>query len=194
MKISRHLVASAVAILALSGAAPSTARAQIGVEVTINVAPPPRTVEVQYPAPGADYVWHRGDWVWNPEVGRFGWHPVHWVVHPEGFTIWHPGEWVNFAGSWHYVSGHWRTVAEGPAPDYIKLVDVVKEPPPMQAEVVPVAAPGYAWDRGHWAWDGAAYRWVRGHWLFVPREYHSWVPSHWYHSGNYWFFHNGYWH
>jgi hypothetical protein len=196
MKILRHLVVAATAaLLALASVSPREALAQIGVEINVTVAPPPRRVEVQYPSPGAEYVWHRGDWVYNPERGEYLWHPGHWVVRPDAeHTVWFPGDWVNFQGGWRYVPGHWRTPTEGPAPDYMKLVEVVKEPPTLQVESVPAPISGYAWDRGHWAWDGAGYRWVRGHWLIIPHEYHYWQPGHWYRSGNYYFFHNGFWH
>jgi hypothetical protein len=197
MNFARHLLVASVAAFALAGGLPATASAQpVGVEVIILKQPPPRPVEVQYAAPGAEYVWHRGDWVFSRETQAFIWHPGHWVVRPDPeHTVWFPGEWVNFAGSWRYVPGHWRTVAEGPAPDYMRLVEVVREPPPPVAETAPlVMSPGYEWDRGHWAWDGNGYRWVKGHWLIVPREYHRWVPGHWYRHDRFFFFENGYWH
>jgi hypothetical protein len=194
MKILRHLIAATAAVLAIASVAPTEARAQMGVEVNITAAPPPRRVEVPYASPGAAYVWHRGDWVYNPERGEHMWHPGHWVLPPDAqHTVWFPGDWVNFQGAYRYVPGHWRTPAEAPPPDYIKLVEVVKEPPTLRAEATPVAPAGYAWDRGHWAWDGAGFRWVPGHWLIVPHEYHFWQPGHWYRSGNYFFFHNGFW-
>jgi hypothetical protein len=196
MNFVRHLLVATAAALALTGGFPSTASAQppVAEEVIIIPRPPERRVEVPYPAPSAEYVWHRGDWTYSPELRNFVWHPGHWVMRPDpAHTIWHPGEWVEFAGSWRFVPGHWRTVAEGPAPDYMRLVQVVKPPPPPMAEAVPVLQPGYEWDRGHWAWDGNDYRWVRGHWLFVPREYHHWVPGHWYRHQTYFFFKEGYW-
>jgi hypothetical protein len=195
MKILRHLIAATAAFLALGSVSPTVALAQIGVEVTITQKPPERRVEVPYPSPGADYVWQRGDWVYNPERGEYVWHPGRWVVRPDAqHTVWFPGEWVFFQNAYRYVPGHWRTAAEGPPADYIKLVEVVKEPPTLQWEPTPAPAPGYAWNRGHWAWDGAGYRWVRGHWLIMPHEYHYWQPGHWYHSGPYFFFQSGFWH
>jgi WXXGXW repeat (2 copies) len=195
MKVLRHLITATAAVLALAAVDPSPASAQIGAEIVITAAPPARKVEVQYAAPGANYAWHRGDWVYNPEIGSYVWHAGHWVIHPDAtHTVWAAGDWVNFQGSWRYVPGHWRTVAEGPAPEPIKLVEVVKQPPVLQVESVPVALAGYSWDRGHWAWDGVDFRWVGGHWLHNPVEYHHWQSGHWYLSGSHWFFHNGYWH
>jgi hypothetical protein len=195
MKVLRHLIHAAAAVLAIAAVEPTVAHAQINAEINITVAPPARKVEVQYASPGAEYVWHRGDWVYNGEIGKFIWHPGHWVMRPdETHTVWFPGDWVNFAGGWRYVPGHWRTAAEGAPPDYIKLVEVVKPPPALIVEQTPAPLAGYAWDRGHWAWDGVDYRWVRGHWLHANGEYLHWQPGHWYQSGNYWFYHNGYWH
>jgi hypothetical protein len=196
MKALRHFVAATAAVLALANVGPTTvAHAQMGVEINVTTAPPARKVEVQYPAPGANYAWHRGDWVWCPEHGEWIWHPGHWVIHPDAqHTVWFPGDWVNFEGAWRYVPGHWRTPAEGAPPDYVKLVAVTKPPPVLQVESTPAPVAGYAWDRGHWAWDGVDYRWVGGHWLHAPREYHYWQPGHWYVHNNYYFFHAGYWH
>jgi hypothetical protein len=195
MKALRHLLTATAAVLALAGVQPTVAHAQINAEINITIAPPARKVEVQYASPGADYVWHRGDWVYNPEIGNYVWHPGHWVIRPDAeHTVWHPGDWVNFQGGWRYVPGHWRTVAEGPAPEYIKLVDVRKEPPILQVEAVPAPLANYSWNRGHWAWDGNDYRWVRGNWLINPHEYTHWQSGHWYHSGVNYFFQNGYWH
>jgi hypothetical protein len=197
MRFGRHLLAATVAALALTGGYPTQAIAQgVVVEQVIIPRPPERRVEVQYAAPGAEYVWHRGDWVYSPELRNFVWHPGHWVMRPDAQHVyWFPGEWVEFAGSWRFVPGHWRTVVEGPAPrySYAQMAEVVKEPPPPAMEPRPALQPGYEWDPGHWAWDGEAYRWVRGHWLFVPREYHRWVPGHWYHHDRYFSFKEGYW-
>jgi hypothetical protein len=195
MKVLRHLITATAAVLAIAGVEPTVANAQVNAEFTITVAPPARKVEVQYAAPGPNYAWHRGDWVYNPEIGSYVWHAGHWVIHPDAtHTVWSPGDWVNFQGGWRYVPGHWRTVAEGPAPDYIKLVEVVKPPPALVYESVPAPLAGYSWDRGHWSWDGLDYRWVHGHWLFNPHEYQHWQSGHWYQTGNNWFFHPGYWH
>jgi len=195
MKVLRHVVTAIAASLALASVQPTVASAQVNAEINITVAPPARKVEVEYPSPGADYVWHRGDWVYNAENGKWVWHAGHWVIRPDAtHTIWHPGDWVNFGGGWRYVPGHWRTAAEGPAPDYVKLVEVTKAPPALIVEATPVPVAGYSWDRGHWSWDGIEYRWVRGHWLHNAPEYVHWQSGHWYQSGNYWFFHNGFWH
>lgn len=195
MKVARILPFALVAGLTLSSFVDSTpAQAQVGSEVRIMLAPPARRAETPYASPGADYVWQRGDWGYNAEHNDYAWHPGRWVLRPDAeHTVWFPGDWVNFGGSWHYVPGHWRTVAEGAPPDYGRLVDVVKEPPPLPPESVPAPVPGYGWDRGHWAWDGVTYRYVRGHWIHQPHELHAWEPGHWYSHEGRWFWHPGFW-
>ena len=95
MKVLRHLITATAAVLALAAVEPTTANAQIGAEIVITAAPPARKVEVQYPSPGANYAWHRGDWVYNPEIGSYVWHAGHWVIHPDAtHTVWAPGDWV----------------------------------------------------------------------------------------------------
>ena len=101
MNYGRHLVIATATALALTGGFPSTASAQppVAEELVVIPRPPERRVEVPYPAPSAEYVWHRGDWVYSPEERNFVWHPGHWVMRPDAaHTIWHPGEWVDFAG------------------------------------------------------------------------------------------------
>lgn len=51
-------------------------------------------------------------------------------------------------------------------------------PPPPRAEVVPPPRAGYAWDPGHWRWEGGGYRWVPGHWAARGPNW-RWVPGHW---------------
>jgi hypothetical protein len=194
MKVFCRLVASAATVFALASVAP-VARAQLGAEVSITVAPPAAQSETISVSPGAEYVWQHGEWTWSPERGGYVWHPGRWVAHPEGQTVWHPGEWVLFNGGWRNVPGHWRAAGEPPVGEAAKLVQVTMAPPADRVEVIPVRpAPAYSWIHGHWSWDGAGYRWVGGHWGFVPRGYHEWVHGHWYRSGNYYFYTNGYWH
>jgi hypothetical protein len=195
MKVLRHLVATAATVFALAGAAPSTASAQLGAEVSITVAPPALQSETISASPGAEYVWQRGEWTWSPERGGYLWHPGRWVLHPEGQTVWHPSEWILFNGGWRYLPGHWRGAAEPPPPEAARRVQVTVAPPADRVEVIPVRpSPAYSWIHGHWSWDGSGYRWVGGHWGFVPRESHEWVHGHWYRSGNYYFYASGYWH
>ena len=105
-----------IAILALAPVHPGLAQAQIGAEITITIGPPAPKVEVIPVSPGgAEYVWLRGEWVWSPERTGYVWHPGHWAMHPMGFDVWTPGQWVLFNGAWRNLPGHWRSERE-PAP------------------------------------------------------------------------------
>lgn len=64
-------------------------------------------------------------------------------------------------------------------------------PPPMRAENVPGGRPGFAWDQGHWRWEGRGYAWVPGHW--EPMREGHWQPGHWVARGPDWFWKEGHW-
>lgn len=78
-------------------------------------------------------------------------------------------------------------------PDLAQAEVIIREaPPPMRMEPVPVARPGYAWDRGHWRWAGRGYEWIPGHWQPVMRGA-RWEPGHWVARGPNWFWVEGHW-
>jgi hypothetical protein len=68
-------------------------------------APPPVPAETQPPAPGTDYVWVDGDWVWN---GGWVWVGGHWVLPPFPGGLWVHGRWVRGYGGFRRHPGHWR--------------------------------------------------------------------------------------
>jgi hypothetical protein len=78
-----------------------------------------------------------------------------------------------------------------PAPGVV----VVQPPPPLQAETVPPppAASGYAWQPGHWRWNGAQYVWWPGRYELIPARATAWVPAHWDDRGGQWVFVPGHW-
>ena len=50
-------------------------------------------------------------------------------------------------------------------PVFARTEVIIREaPPPMRVEMIPVGRPGYAWDPGHWRWEGRGYAWMPGHW------------------------------
>jgi hypothetical protein len=78
-------------------------------------------------------------------------------------------------------------------PAYAQTEIIIQQaPPPMRAEPIPPERSGYAWDRGHWRWDGRAYAWMPGHWQPVRRNAH-WRPGHWVARGPNWFWMEGRW-
>lgn len=60
----------------------------------------------------------------------------------------------------------------------------VGPPPPRVERIPPPPGPAYAWDRGHWRWDGHRYVWVRGRYLHRPRGVARWIPGHWARTAN----------
>jgi WXXGXW repeat (2 copies) len=71
-------------------------------------------------------------------------------------------------------------------------VIIRQAPPPMRMEPAPGVRPGYAWDQGHWRWDGRGYAWEPGHWQ--PMRHHSrWMPGHWQARGPNWVWVEGRW-
>jgi hypothetical protein len=57
------------------------------------------------------------------------------------------------------------------------------QPPPPQAEVIPVS-PGadYLWTPGWWSWNGDAWIWFGGYWGHPTRPGHVWYHGNFYHG------------
>jgi hypothetical protein len=78
-------------------------------------------------------------------------------------------------------------------PVYARTEVIIQQaPPPVRMEPIPGARPGYAWDRGHWRWQGRGYAWVPGHWQPVRRNA-RWEPGHWEARGPNWYWIEGRW-
>lgn len=56
-------------------------------------------------APGPDYVWIDGDWVWYG--GRYQWHEGRWS-RPRSGRVWQGGRWDRGTRGYHWQRGHWR--------------------------------------------------------------------------------------
>lgn len=58
-----------------------------------------------------------------------------------------------------------------------------------------IAAPGYIWVPGYWAWSPEIgdYYWVPGTWVLPPQVGYLWTPGYWGYSGNLFYWHPGYW-
>ncbi|HMH23398.1 MAG TPA: hypothetical protein VK563_16545 [Puia sp.] len=56
-------------------------------------------------APGADYIWIDGDWVWSG--GAYTWHNGYWG-RPRGTRHWEGGRWNQGAHGYRWSRGHWR--------------------------------------------------------------------------------------
>ena len=67
--------------------------------------PPPDRVEVIETAPGPNYAYTRGYWVWTGN--DYTWTPGRWVVVERGYNRWVPGHWNHNRFGWYWVDGHW---------------------------------------------------------------------------------------
>jgi hypothetical protein len=76
---------------------------------TVQEPPPAPIDETPPPAPGSDYAWVDGDWVWN---GGWVWVGGHWALPPFPNGLWFHGGWSRgwggFRGGFHRQRGHWR--------------------------------------------------------------------------------------
>jgi hypothetical protein len=96
-----------LALFALILAIPAGLRAQVGVGVSITVAPPALPVYDQPPCPTEGYLWTPGYWGYGA-VGYY-WIPGVWVAPPRVGLLWTPGYWgphVGFYGGINYGFGY----------------------------------------------------------------------------------------
>jgi len=90
-----------VSVLSLSTAA----SAQIGIGISVRIAPPALPVYAQPICPGPGYLWTPGYWAWN-EDGGYYWVPGTWVIAPVGM-LWTPGYWGFAGGFYGWHAGYW---------------------------------------------------------------------------------------
>ena len=82
------LLAGAMGVVSL---APSPAKAQIAVGVSIRVAPPAIPVYEQPPCPVEGYMWTPGYWAYGP--AGYYWVQGVWIAPPRVGLLWTPGYW-----------------------------------------------------------------------------------------------------
>ena len=99
----------AVALSALPALPACVVHEEVVTEPDVVVArePPPEQAEQPGPAPGTEYLWIRGHWIWNG--AEWVWRRGHWEVRRAGFE-WIPGHWAKRPAGWVWVEGHWRRV------------------------------------------------------------------------------------
>jgi WXXGXW repeat (2 copies) len=96
-----YTTALAFALLLTSPAS----RAEVGIGVSINIAPPELPVYEQPPVPGPGYLWTPGYWAWGE--GDYYWVPGTWVEAPEPGYLWTPGYWGWNDGVYIWNGGYW---------------------------------------------------------------------------------------
>lgn len=77
----------------------------VGPVTYIQQPPPPAPVDAVVVAPGPDYVWIGGEWVWH---GGWVWVGGHWGHPPYAHAVWIPGRSWHDGRGWHNEPGHWR--------------------------------------------------------------------------------------
>lgn len=108
MKRSRlglGLVFSVMAVMFSVVSLSRTSSAEIGIGISVRVAPPALPVYTQPICPGPGYLWTPGYWAWN-EDGGYYWVPGTWVVAPVGM-LWTPGYWGYERGFYGWHAGYW---------------------------------------------------------------------------------------
>jgi WXXGXW repeat (2 copies) len=98
-------IRSLLSALILAAVLPLAAHAQIGIGVSINVAPPEIPVYEQPPIPEDGYIWTPGFWQWGPD-GYF-WVPGTWIEPPSVGLLWTPGYWGWADGAYLFHGGYW---------------------------------------------------------------------------------------
>jgi hypothetical protein len=97
---SRHFV-----FLVLLSTIPAASRAQVGVGVSITVAPPALPEYEQPPCPTEGYLWTPG--YWGYAAGDYFWTPGVWVAPPRVGLLWTPGYWGFAGGFYRWHGGYW---------------------------------------------------------------------------------------
>jgi len=76
-----------------------------------------------------------------------------------------------------------------PPPERVYVID---RPPPVRAELIPVApGPRYIWVAGHWQRVGAGWAWAGGRYMVPPARYRGWAPGAWHHGRRGWYYVDG---
>src|ERR1700690_2101904 len=84
---------------------PTLACAQIGIGVSITLAPPEIPVYAQPEIPGPGYLWTPGYWAWADQ--DYYWVPGTWVLAPQPGFLWTPGYWGWADGVYLWHGGYW---------------------------------------------------------------------------------------
>lgn len=83
------------------------ARAQLFLNVSVRLAPPPLPLYDQPPLPGPDYMWLPGFWAWDDYAGDYFWVPGTWALAPRPGLVWTPSWWEWQNDTYLYHAGYW---------------------------------------------------------------------------------------
>ena len=100
-----HLVIPFAVALGATAAPFAPAAAQIGINVSVTVAPPELPVYEQPPLPAPGYIFTPGYWAYGDD--GYYWVPGTWVEPPQPGLLWTPGYWGFVGGQYRYNTGYW---------------------------------------------------------------------------------------
>jgi hypothetical protein len=101
--LSIRMLLFTLVLLAISAAS----SAQIGISVSIRIAPPELPVYEQPICPEDGYLWTPGYWAYGD--GDYYWVPGTWVMAPEVGYLWTPGYWGGDGDDYIFHEGYWGT-------------------------------------------------------------------------------------
>jgi hypothetical protein len=101
MKLLARSVSLALGILAMAAAS----YAQIGIGISVRIAPPELPVYEQPICPGDGYLWTPGYWGYADD--DYYWIPGTWVQAPEPGFLWTPGYWGWGGDAFLFHDGYW---------------------------------------------------------------------------------------
>lgn len=86
-------------------AAPMAAFSQIGIGISVRIAPPALPIYVQPPCPTEGYLWTPGYWSYGPN--GYYWVRGVWIAPPQPGLLWTPGYWGFGGGVYAWHVGYW---------------------------------------------------------------------------------------
>jgi WXXGXW repeat (2 copies) len=107
LRISKTLgaIALATALLVAPTASFAAVFVDVGIGVSVNIAPPALPIYVQPPCPAPNELWTPGYWAYGP-YGYY-WVPGTWVYAPQPGYLWTPGYWAFTGGAYGWHRGYW---------------------------------------------------------------------------------------
>jgi hypothetical protein len=113
MKIALLWLAAPAVVLALIlGGCSKGSDTASGGDVVAPEAPPAAQSEMQQPpAPGPDFVWIQGYWVWGGQA--YAWHPGYWERPPQTGYVWVAPRYEHVGRGYRFQAGRWSVSVGG---------------------------------------------------------------------------------
>ena len=107
MRLFRSQLFALMLGVAFPAALIAPSQAQIAIDVSVEVAPPPLPYYEQPVIPAEGYIWVPGYWAWDPGEGDYYWVPGTWVLPPQPELLWTPAYWGWIGGRYVFHPGYW---------------------------------------------------------------------------------------